>query len=252
MQQLINKGDILKSTRTTKELKCYNISAVYVGEENRLYSYEYSFYDGKNRKIIRHNKLREMLAKNWSVKTADQAIICSFCGYANPNHEDNCINNHKEVNWLKQKLIDKESNNAISFAEWMGDGFERLGITRWQCFSDEYCAQYKLSLDTLYTTRELYNIYQGKLNKEQQIHLVETVWNKYPNNEEAFDTPELQNAYKAGVYDGFLENNVAVPIENKREVLVDIISRHFQTGVLHKEKIEDIVDDIMSEVIDIE
>ena len=60
MEQLINKGDVLKSTRTTKELKCYNIGSVVIGAENRILRFEYHFWDSKNCKT---------LAGTWSVKT---------------------------------------------------------------------------------------------------------------------------------------------------------------------------------------
>lgn len=68
MEQLINKGDILQSTRTTKELKCYNIGCVFIGADNRILRFEYNFWDGSHFKAIKQNKLKEMLAGTWSVK----------------------------------------------------------------------------------------------------------------------------------------------------------------------------------------
>ncbi|MDB5199161.1 MAG: hypothetical protein JWO92_1124 [Chitinophagaceae bacterium] len=68
MEQLIATENTLVSKRTSRELKCYNIASVYIGSDNRVIRYEYSFWDGKKCQTIKQNKLQEMLQGTWKIK----------------------------------------------------------------------------------------------------------------------------------------------------------------------------------------
>ena len=61
---LIQKGEKIKSSRSGKELDCYFVASVYVGDI--VVRYEYSFLgENKRRKTIKQQKLVEMLDGVW-------------------------------------------------------------------------------------------------------------------------------------------------------------------------------------------
>ena len=69
MDKILEVNQSIISKRTGKVLRCYNVSEVYIGAENKLIRYEYRFYDDAKAKFktIRHGVLQNMLNGVWSI-----------------------------------------------------------------------------------------------------------------------------------------------------------------------------------------
>ena len=66
---LVKKGQKIKSKRTGKELDCYSVMSVFVGQSNEVSRYDYSFWDAKTKKsqTIKQSDLKNKLNGVWSI-----------------------------------------------------------------------------------------------------------------------------------------------------------------------------------------